>query len=182
MRKVLTILATAVVCAGLASFGAAEDKKGSDSTDAGKVQGRSETESGADLRAEIHRTLAQLIEARAAEKPDQAKVDELTGKLRQLRGEFRGQVPAGNAADGWACPRGGPGKGFGCCRGCPGGGRGRGAGFGPGAGRGWGGGAGGGRGLGPGGGQGRAPGGAAFLDQDQDGTCDRFEQRSSTQK
>ena len=181
MRQALAIVTMAAVWAGLASFGMAEGKK---SGDAGKAQGRIETQSDADLRAEIHRTMALLIEARAAENPDPTQLKELTGRLWQLRGELRGQVAAGAdaAADGWACPWGGPGMGFGRCWGGFGGGRGRGAGWGPGCGRGWGGGAGGGLGFGPGAGQGRAPGGPAFVDDDEDGVCDRFQQRNRSQK
>jgi hypothetical protein len=123
-----------------------------------------------------------LNEARSAEKPDQAKVGELTRKLQQLRMQRRGQRPA--SADEWVCPRGGPGMGYGGGRGM---GYGRGAGWGgpgwgPGAGRGWRGGAGGGRGFGPGGGQGRAPGGPAFVDEDNNGVCDNFEQRQETNR
>jgi len=70
----------------------------------------------------------------------------------------------GPGADmGWA---GGPGRGWG-----PGGGRGRG--FGPGMGSGFGPGGGIGRGFGPGGGVGR--GGPWFIDQNQNGICDRWE-------
>jgi hypothetical protein len=181
MRHVLTIVTTAALWGGLISFGMAEDPKATNSPD-NKVEARAETTGNAALRAEIYRTLAALIEARSAEKPDQAKVDELTQKLQQLRGKLRSQNAAtvGNAAAGWGCPWGGPGLGYG--RGAGRGGGGRGAGFGPGCGRGWGGGAGHGQGFGPGAGQGRAPGGATFVDKDIDGICDYYELRHGMHK
>lgn len=161
MRHVLTIVTMTVLCGGLVSFGMAEDPKATKSPD-NKLEARAATTGNAALRAEIHRTLAALIEARSAEKPDQAKIDELTQKLQQLRGKLRAQnaVAAGNAAAGWGCPWGGPGYG----RGAGWGGGGKGAGFGPGA------------------GQGLAPGGAAFVDEDNDGICDYYELRHGMHK
>jgi hypothetical protein len=177
----------AVLWGGLMSFGMAEDLKATKSP--GKtVQASAENAASAGLRAEIHRTLAALIEARSAAKPDQAKVDELAQKLQQLREKLQTQNTAANAAAGWGCPSGGPGPGYG--RGAGRGGAGRGAGFGPGAGRGWGPGAGRGwgpgagrgQGFGPGAGQGLAPGGAAFVDKDNDGVCDYYELRHGMHK
>jgi hypothetical protein len=165
----------AAVWGGLVSCGVAADQEANRSPGQSKAEDRTKTAAGADLRAEIHKTLAALIEARSAEQPDQASIDELTQKLQQLRGRMRAQGFA--AADGWVCPRGGPGLGYGRGAGWGAWGRGPGGGFGPGAGRGWCGGAGGGRGFGPGAGQGRAPGGPAFVDQDNNGVCDNFEQR-----
>ena len=185
MRHLLTIVTMAALYGGLVPLGMAEDPKSVASTNSNQ-EGRSQTPANADLRVEIHRTLAALIEARSAEKPDQAKVDQLTQKLQQLRGKLRAQNPAaaGGTAGGWGCPWGGPGMGFGYGRGCGwgGGGRGPGGGMGFGACRGWGGGAGAGRGLGPGAGQGLAPGGPAFVDQDNDGLCDYYELRNGMHK
>ena len=181
MRHVLTIVTMVALWGGLVSFGMAEDPKAIKSPD-NKVEARGATTGNAALRAEIHRTLAALIEAQSAENPDQAKVDELTQKLQQLRGKLRSQnaVATGNAAVGWGCPWGGPGPGYG--RGAGWGGGGKGAGFGPGGGRGWGGGAGRGQGFGPGAGQGLAPGGAAFVDEDNNGICDYYELRHGMHK
>jgi hypothetical protein len=178
MRHVLTIVTITVLCGGLASFGRAEEPKATKAPN-NKVEARSKTTGNAELRAEIHRTLAALIEARSAEKPDQAKVDELTQKFRQLRGKLQAQNAAavGNGAAGWGCPWGGPGYG----RGAGWGGGGQGAGFGPRGGCGWGG-AGRGQGFGPGAGRGRAPGGAAFVDKDNDGVCDHYELRHGMRK
>jgi hypothetical protein len=151
-------------------LGITGDPQPAKSIESQKAEAPTKAPAAADVRAEIHRTLADLIEARSADKPDPAKVDELTRKLQELRGKLVAQatVAAGGAQDGWVCPWGGPGLGAGR-------GPGRGAAVGPGFGRGWGGG--GGRGLGPGAGQGLAPGGAAFVDQDHNGVCDYYELR-----
>jgi hypothetical protein len=190
MRHVLTLVTMTTVWCSLVSLGLAEDKKASKSPDDKKVETKADSSANADLRAEIHRTMAALIEAQSAEEPDQAKIDQLTKKLQQLRGKLQSQAPAaaGNQPAGWACPWGGPGRGFGrgAAWGGPGQGQGvgRGTGFGPGAGRGWGGGPGGGagRGFGPGAGMGRAPGGPAFVDKDKDGICDNYEVRHGMHK
>jgi hypothetical protein len=160
MRHVPTIVTLTAVWGGLVSGGTAADQA--------KVDDPAKAAANADLRAEIHQTLADLIEARSAETPDQAKVEALTQKLQELRSQWRGQRPA--TADGWTCPRRGPGMGRGAGWGC--------------VGRGWCGGAGGGRGrgLGPGAGQGRAPGGPAFVDKNNSGVCDNFEQRQQTNR
>jgi hypothetical protein len=185
MRHLLIIVTTAALYGGLVSFGMAEDQKVVAPANPNQ-EGRSQKAANADLRVEIHRTMAALTEARSAEKPDQAKVDHLTQKLQELRGKLRSQNPAASngASGGRGCPWGGPGMGFGYGRGCGwgGGGRGPGGGMGPGACRGWGGGAGAGRGFGPGAGQGLAPGGPAFVDQDNDGVCDHYELRNGTHK
>ncbi len=175
MRQLLTMVTMAVLCGGLVSFGIAEEKTATTSPDS-KTAARAAAESAA-LRADYHRTLAALIEAQSAEKPDQAKVDQLAKKLQQIRAKLLAQnaAAAGNVPAGWGCPWGGPGLGFG--RGPGWGGRGRGAGFGPAGGRGFGGGGGFGQGFGPGAGRGLAPGGPAFLDQDNDGICDYYELR-----
>jgi hypothetical protein len=117
---------------------------------------KADVPSQAQLRADMHRAMAELIEARAAEKPDQAQIDTLVGKVERLRSQIT--------------PAFGPGRGFG------GPGRGPcawGAGYGGGYGRGpgWGGGYGYGRGMGWGPGYGRG-----FVDANQNGVCDRFEQ------
>jgi hypothetical protein len=182
MRYVLTIVTMAALCGGLVSRGVAEDKatKSPDN----KVTDGAKTTGDIKLRAEIHRTLAALIEARSAEKPDQGKVGELTQMLQQLRGKLRAQNVAagGSAATAWGCPWGGPGPGYGRSACWGGGGRGARGGFGPGGGHGWGGGVGRGRGFGPGAGQGLAPGGAAFVDKDNDGVCDQYELRQGMHK
>jgi hypothetical protein len=171
------MVTAAVLWSGLASLGAADDQKAAKSPDNDKA--KATASAIADLRVEIHRTLAALNDARLAEEPDQARLDELTQKLQQLRGKLRAEnvAAAGNRANGWACPWGGPGWGFGRQAGWGGPGfgpgMGRGAGFGPGMGRG----PGFGRGFGPGAGQGLAPGGPAYVDEDHDGVCDNFERR-----
>lgn len=114
------------------------------------------------LRADMHRAMADLIEARSAEKPDPAKVDALADKVQKIRSQI---TPPAGPGRGW----GGPGRG-----GCAWGG-------GPGYGRGpgWGGGPGYGRGPGWGGGRGMAWGagyGWGFVDANRNGVCDRLEQ------
>jgi hypothetical protein len=75
---------------------------------------------GAQLRASVHRAMVELIEARAAEKPDQEKIQKQVERLQELRRELRAQagtvgsgVPACGWAGAWQCPWGGPGMGFG---------------------------------------------------------------------
>jgi hypothetical protein len=171
MRQVLTVLAAAALWCGLVSIGAAEEKKAGKLPEGKKVASPARAAGQAELQAEMYRTRVALFEAQAAEKPDQAKIDQLVKELQRLRAECR-------ASGVQPCPWGGPGMGWGRGAGWGGPGKGaaagRGPGFGPGGGRGWGGG---GRGFGPGGGMGLAPGGPAFVDEDKDGICDHFELR-----
>jgi hypothetical protein len=137
IRKVSIVL---LACFALTQLAAAQQP----------TAAKSDLPSPAKLRAEMHRTMADLIEAQSAEKPDQAKVQALTEKVAKLRGEI--VPPANGQARAW----GGPGRGpCGAWAGGPGYGRGMG---------GWGGG----RGMGWGGGWG-------FVDANQNGICDRFE-------
>ncbi len=113
----------------------------------------------AKLRAEIHRTMATLAMAEAAENPDLAKIERLRAELAAKRAKLWGPQGRGFAGP---CPLGGPGLGPGQGVG-PGYGRGQGQGFGrgPGYGRGmgYGRGQGYGRGMGYGRGQGFRGGG-----------------------
>jgi len=104
------------------------------------------------LRARMHRTMADLMEAQA-------------------------QAPAAPVAPGWRCPWGTPAVGPGTAWGGSGrgAGGGRGAGWGRGRGPGWGGGPGYGHGAGWGAGAGWGPG---FVDRDGDGICDNLQQRT----
>ena len=120
---------------------------------------KSETPSQVQVRVALHRATADLIEARSAAEPDQAKIQALTEKVQTLRSQL---VPAQPGA---GCPWGGPGRGFGPGYGRGPGWGGRGAGWG--AGYGWGAG----RGYGWG-----------FVDADHDGVCDRFEQATGQHK
>jgi len=168
MRHVMTGWTAAAIGCGLVSLGIAGEPNASTPPQQTKVETQVKTPTSAELRAEIHRTMAALIEAQAAEEPNSVQIAELTKSLSQLRGKLRSQNPAtvGNPAAGWGCPWGGPGRGPGM---------GRGAGFGPG--RGWGGGPVGGRGMGPGAGLGLGAGSGAFVDEDHDGICDYYELR-----
>lgn len=123
------------------------------------------------LRVEWHRTMAALVEAQSAEKPDPARIRELRTKLDQLRAQAAqsGAVPVGlglRAGPGWGagrCWAAGPTRGMGWGRaGGPGPCGGLGAAWGPGFGRGagWGAAAGWGRG---------------FVDENQNGICDNYE-------
>jgi hypothetical protein len=162
-----------VLLAGWVSTGWAQAPSAEKATDKAAAT-KVDTAPAAQTRAELHRTMAELIEAQAAAQPDQAKIKALTDKLQELRGKIGGpaaNVPRGPMAGGRG-PWGGPGMGAGMGRG-PGRGMGPGYGRGPGWGRGPGGGAGrGGWGPGPGFGAGRGPG---FVDADRDGVCDNFE-------
>ena len=100
----------------------------------------------AQLRAEMHRTMAALLEARAAPEPDQEKIEELGRQLVALRAKIRahgpgafgmGQCPWGGPMLGYGQGRGGMGNRYG--RGGPGYGRGPAAGRGPALGPAWGG-------------------------------------------
>jgi hypothetical protein len=178
MRHVLTLVMMAAFWCSLVSLGLAEDTKATQPPADKKVEAKANATANAELRATIHRTMADLIEAQSTEKPDQTKIDKLTTKLQQLRGKLQAQAPAvvGNVPAGWVCPWGGPGMGFG--HGAAWGGLGRG----PGGGRGYGGGSGAGRGLGPGAGLGLGVGGGVFVDEDNDGVCDNYELRRGLHK
>jgi hypothetical protein len=161
MRAMWTGVTAVVLWCGLVGLGNAAEGNAAKREAAQKGGAASAAIPRADLRAEIHRTMAALIEAQAAEKPDPEKIDALTKELQRLRAECWAQ---GGSAVGMGF---GPGRGMGY---------GRGAGWGMGGGRGWGGG----RGFGPGGGRGLAPGGPAFVDENKNGVCDWFELRRGT--
>ncbi len=172
MKRTLVYLAAFTLLTGMALPALAQDAKATP-----KATAKADTSQAvpadraavAKLRAEIHRTVAALIETQAAEKPDAAQVKALTEKLQSLRTQVQAQQPAGFApgmgrgrgtgfGPAWAC---GPGWGGGMGRG-PGYGRGPGGARGPGYGRG--------AGLGAGAGW-----GAGFVDEDKDGVCDRYQ-------
>lgn len=98
------------------------------------------------LRAEMHRAMAALLDARAAEQPNAAAIAKLTAQVQTLRGQIVAQSPGF-----------GPGRGYGMG---PGRGYGRGAGWQRGGGRGMGMGAG----MGP-----------WFVDANGDGVCDYYQ-------
>jgi len=102
------------------------------------------------VKANIHRTMAALATAEAAEKPDEAKIRELKQQLQTLQAKL--QCPRGADFTG-QCPMGGPGRGQGY-----GLGRGMGRGMGMGQGRGMGMGQGRGMGMGQGRGMGMGQG------------------------
>jgi len=118
-----------------------------------------------ELRAEMHRTMADLLQARNAENPDPKQIQTLTEKLQGLRKTLAAEVSAPAATCPWGGPGLGPAYGRGYGRGPGwGGGPGYGGGYGRGYGRGWGGGPGYGRGA-----------GWFYQDADHDGVCDNFE-------
>lgn len=123
------------------------------------------------LQAQMHRAMAELIEAQSGEKPDAAEIARLAEQVRTLRAQLWTQAPGPQMAAGWG------GRGWG--RG-PAYGAGRGWGYGPAYGAAYGRGAG----YGPGRGYGRGPGwqrgwgagvGPWFVDADGDGVCDRYQ-------
>jgi CheY-like chemotaxis protein len=103
-------LTIAAFCLGFVSLGNAEDQKATSSPDK-KVQRKADATANADLRAKIHRTMAELIEARADDEPDQARIDKLARKLQQLRAKLAAEADGDQPA--WTCPWGGPGRGWG---------------------------------------------------------------------
>jgi len=121
-----------------------------------------QTPTAAELRAQIHSTLAELWQEQAKAQPDQAKIAQLQKQVMELRTQLQTNLwasgqnvpPAGAGVGG---PMAGPAWG--------GPGLGPRAGFGPGAGMG--------RGYGPGMGIGR--GGPWFVDRNQNGICDYWE-------
>jgi len=177
MRHVMTLVAITAFWWSFASLGLAEDKPAPKAVPEKKVEVKPGGSAAADVRARMHRTMADLIEARSAEKPDPAKIERLTKALWQLRAELQTQTPgaAVNPPSVWTCPWGGPGMGFG--RGPAWGGRGPGRGWGPGYGWGAGRGPGAGRGFGPGAGLGLGPAGGIPVDEDRNGICDYYEAR-----
>jgi hypothetical protein len=150
MRHTLTIVTVAVLTCGFQAVTLADD--------------RTEAKSA---------TSAAASNERLAETPNAANSRESGGKLQQLQAKPRTESRVGNAAAAGTCPFGGPGLGYGRGRG----GQGYGAGYGPGGRYGRGGGAGFGRGYGPGAGRGCGSGCAAFIDQDNDGRCDFYQER-----
>jgi len=160
MRYLLRFLTIAALGCGLASIGWTEDAAANKTPETKKVEATVDTTPRAELLAAMHRTMADLIEARAAKQPDQAKIDALTKKLQELRGKIRSQrlAAAPDVTVEWNCPWGGPGLGYGRVDVRRGG-----RGMGPGRGFGVGVGLGAGRGV--------------FVDLDNDGFCDYYELR-----
>jgi len=179
MRVLTVLLASTAIVWGLGATAWAAGAKATKSPgNKPNVEAKAEAATPAQLRAKMHRTLAELIEAQNATDKDAAKIEELTKEIADLRAQLqakRSAVPAGQQGvqPGWRCPWGGLGMGPGRGQGMgPGPGMGRGFGPGPGAGAG----PGGGRGPGAGRGAGWGPG---FIDVNQNGVCDYFESRSS---
>lgn len=162
---------------------------------------KAERAAHAKLQVKFHRAIADLIEAQSAENPDKATIEKLTKAVEQVRKELQANRPKfqGKPGMGPGGPGMGPGMGRGMGPGGPGMGPGGpggpdadddgpgmgpgGPGMGPPPGMGRGMGPGRGRGMGPGpgmgnGGQGRGPGprgGPGYIDRDEDGVCDRYE-------
>jgi hypothetical protein len=152
MVTIRSLSMTLVACLALTQFALAQQPA---------PAAKSDVSTPAQARADLHRAMADLIEAQAAEKPDQAKIQTLTEKVAKLRGQL--VPPAAGPGRAWGGPGFGPGFGRGYC-----------AGYGPGYGPGWGRGYG--RGMGWGGGRGMGWGGGyGFVAANQNGICDRFE-------
>jgi len=209
MRRLTPVMTLVLICgaawAALAQDAGTAQPPSGEQAVAAEAKTQVDVPTPAKLRAKIHRTMAELIEAQSADKPDPQEIQKLSDQLQELRQKLWAQGPA---ADGRQVgprrgPGSGPGMGLGRGRGRgpavapglgPGMGPGRGPGMGPGrgpamgqgAGRGrgqgpgpgWGRGGGPGRGYGPGPGRGYGPGygrGWGFIDEDRDGVCDNFE-------
>ena len=194
MRRVLVFLTSVALVWAVTATGLAQEKKAA-KTPAKKpaaANPAAKTPTLALLQAKMHHTMADLIEAQSAAKPDAERIKKLTDRLQTLRNQIRGQWPAApyGGPGAWQSPRGGPRMGAGPAWGGPGrgygrrgygrGGPGRGYGRGPGAGRGPGFGPGYGPGFGRGPGYGWNPGRGlgrrwGFTDEDQDGVCDFYQ-------
>lgn len=174
MRHTLMLVAALALASAGVSFILAEDLK-QPAKDAAAAAAQSQTAAVARLRAQMHRAMAALIEAQSADKPDQAKIEQLAAEIRDLRAKLAAQCRPGTGATppmaalgpGWRCPWGGPGCGPGWGAGL---GRGAGWGAGMGSGRGWGTGPARRPGWGPGPGR-----GLGFIDLNQNGICDLWE-------
>jgi len=164
MKKVLTLMLGLGLLWWAPLRAEAQDAKPADTPAAGATQAEQPTP--AQLRVRLHRAMAALIEAQAAETPDEAKIAKLTKRVESLRAKIWAQGPVGPRA-GYGPGPAGPGpRGPGWGRGYgPGGGYGRG---GPGWGRGYG------RGYGRGWGRGCGY-GWGFVDRNADGICDYYQ-------
>jgi len=132
MRRFTLMVALALMW-GVATAGLAQDTQADQPAADESVTAAAPT--AAELQAKIHRTVAALIEARSAEKPDPEKIEKLTQQLQEIRRQAYGRTPAAGVPPfgAWQCPWGGPGMGFGRGRGMgPGMGAGRGPAAGPG--------------------------------------------------
>lgn len=130
MRHTLSLLLVSAILLAGATAALAQDAK------------KADVQTPAQIQAEMHRAMAELVEARAAEKPDDAKIAALFDRVQELRGKLWAQADVPNrpnwkvapygACFGGQCPFGGPAMGRGM-------GPGKGPGYGYGQGRGWGG-------------------------------------------
>jgi hypothetical protein len=114
----MTMVLVIFGCGSLAAW--AEDTAPTTPSDAKKVETKTDVPTPAQLRVKMHRTLADLIEAQNAEKPDQAQIDKLTKDVEQLRAEIAAERPAFGRGPGMGYGRG-PGRGPGYGRGAGGG-------------------------------------------------------------
>jgi hypothetical protein len=168
--KTITTLLTAALILGASALMAQDATQASQP--AAKEADQTPAAAPLAVRAEMHRAMAALLEARAADKPDPAEIARLSKQVQTLREQIAAQSPGPRM--GYA--QGGPGRGYGRGAGY---GPGRGRGYGPGwggrgYGRGYGGGYGGG--FGPGMGQGLGAGVSPwFIDENGDGICDRYQ-------
>ncbi len=153
MRRLALVVTVTLIWAvaldGLARQTKAAQPPSEKQAAATKVKAQADRPTPAQLQAKIHRSMAALVEAQSAKKPNPEKVKKLTQQLQNLRQQTWGQTAAvrGGPVGPWQCPWGGPGMGFGYGRGAgpamgPGRGRGmragRGPAMGPGRGRGMG--------------------------------------------
>ena len=83
MRRGLTLVMTAALLWGVASAGLAQEAAKAKSPSDEKVAAEKAVPTPAELRVRMHRTMAALIEARSAAKPDQEKIIKLTHKSRE---------------------------------------------------------------------------------------------------
>lgn len=124
MRYLLTLLTAAAIVGGSALMVGAQDAKEAKSPDdAKKVPSKAERIAFAKLQIKFHRTMADLIEAKIAPEPDEAKIEELKNELDKVRKEMFEKRPRGGRPGMGPrpdCPWGEPGMGPGREGGRPG--------------------------------------------------------------
>jgi hypothetical protein len=86
----MAAMAVTVLGVGVSSV-TADEAVPTTPADAKAVDAKTEIATPAQLRAKLHRTLADLIDARNVEKPDPARVDKLVKEIERLRAEIAAQ-------------------------------------------------------------------------------------------
>ena len=116
MRTLLTTLTAVVILCGMAlTVRAEDDDRAKSPGDEKRIDAKAQWIACAKLRIKMHRTLADLIEARIAPEPNKAKIEVLEKELQQVRKELHEQRPSRRGGPGcpWGEPGMGPNRGYG---------------------------------------------------------------------